>query len=70
MKTPQQIIDSLPEGNRKRACVALTQIGLTDDRLWQEIQDGDWQTVSIMLAGSLTALPAVVDILADMIWEG
>ena len=67
--TPEEIIDSLPEGNRKRACVIIAGVapGLTND-FWDEVAFENWQGAVQALHANMSA--PFINALSDMIWEG
>lgn len=70
MKTPQQIIDALPEGNRKRACVILKHsTGDYVSAFWAFIDCAEYGKAASLLEDEAEP-KETAQVLADMIWEG
>lgn len=65
MKTPQEIIDALPDGRRKQA-VEMLDAKQMPGRFWAKLAEGEYGAAASIL---IEAFPNL-DNLADMIWEG
>ncbi len=71
MKTPQEIIDALPEGNRKRACILIQEGGVGSSLLafWALMECGESDKAATLIL-EMSDNARACAILADMIWEG
>lgn len=70
MKTPQEIIDALPEGNRKKAALMVSEQDPGNEPFWRHVQDGEFGAAAQWILAAWDETPHTSALIADMIWEG
>jgi hypothetical protein len=65
----QSIINAMPDGKRKRACIILADSEYHMPTFWRKIKAGEYgQAAALAVRGVENHV--ITDTLADMIWEG